>query len=87
MSDKILEQRRHIEISVKAGINASGTLALLALVYGAYAMKKSNVLKGTGGPRKSEKMCRMVQEVGSQKRKGQKQMWTEYEPWCADIED
>jgi hypothetical protein len=29
----------------------------------------------------------MTQEVGSQKHKGQMQMWTEYEPWCAQIED
>jgi hypothetical protein len=31
--------------------------------------------------------CKMTQEVGKQKRKGQLQMWTEYEPWCAQIED
>jgi hypothetical protein len=36
---------------------------------------------------KGEKMCKIVQEVGSQKRKVQIQMWTEYEPWCAQIED
>jgi hypothetical protein len=41
---------------------------------------------GIGGSRKNEKMREMTQEVGSQKRKGQVQMWTEYEPWCAQIE-
>jgi hypothetical protein len=29
----------------------------------------------------------MTKEVGSQKHKGQMQMWTEYEPWCAQIEE
>ena len=28
-------------------------------------------------------MCNTTQEMGSQKRKGQMQMWTEYKPWCA----
>jgi len=32
-------------------------------------------------------MCKPTQEVGNQKRKGQMQMWTEYEPWCDQIED
>jgi hypothetical protein len=27
------------------------------------------------------------EEVGSQKCKGQTQMWTDYEPWCAQVED
>ena len=40
-------------------------------------------LNGTRG----EKMCKSIQKVGSQKRKGQMQMWREYEPWCAQIED
>jgi hypothetical protein len=31
-------------------------------------------------------MWKLPQEVGCQKRKGQMQMWTEYEPWCAQIE-
>jgi hypothetical protein len=29
----------------------------------------------------------MTQKVGSQERKGHMQMWTEYEPWCSQIED
>ena len=44
-------------------------------------------LNGTGGSKKGEKMCKTTQEVGSQKRKGQMQMWAEYECWCAQIED
>jgi hypothetical protein len=44
-------------------------------------------LNGIGGSSKGEKMCKMAQEVGSQKQIGQMQMWTEYEPWCAQIED
>jgi hypothetical protein len=44
------------------------------------------LLNDTDGSRKDEKMWKTTQEVGSQKRKGQMQMWTEYEPWCAQIE-
>jgi hypothetical protein len=52
----------------------------MTLAYDAYAMKKSSVLNGIGGSRKGEKICKMTQEMGSQKRKGEKQMWTESEP-------
>jgi hypothetical protein len=45
------------------------------------------VLNGIGGSRKGEKMYRMSQEVGSQRRKEQIQMWTVYEPWYAQTED
>jgi len=61
-------------------------LALLKVAYGEYAMKISSVLNGTGGSRKGEKMCETTQEVGSQKHKGQMLMWTEYKPWCPQIE-
>jgi len=44
-------------------------------------------LNGTGGSRKGEKVHMTAQEVGSQKRKGQMQVWTEYKPWCAQIEE
>jgi len=44
-------------------------------------------LNGTGGSRKDEKVRKMNQEARSQKRKGQMQMWTEYEPCCAQIEE
>ena len=87
MSDKNLEQRINFKFCVKIGNSASETLALLTVTYGECVMKKSSVLNGTGGSRKSEKMCKTTQEVGNQKRKGQVQMWTEYEPWCAQIED
>jgi hypothetical protein len=48
---------------------------------------KKLFLNGIGGSRKGEKMRKMSQEVGSQKRTGQMQMWTEFEPWCPQIED
>jgi hypothetical protein len=79
MSDKNLEQRINIKFLVKIGKNARKTLTLLAVAYGEYAMKKSN---GIGGSRKGEKLCKMIQEVGSQKRKGLLQIWTECELWC-----
>jgi hypothetical protein len=87
MSDKNLEQRINIKFCVQIVKSASETLALLTVAYGEYAMKKLVFLNGTGGSRKGEKMCKTTQEVGSQKRKGQMQMWTEYEPSCAQIKD
>jgi hypothetical protein len=36
-------------------------------------------LNGIGDSRKDAKVCEMTQKVGSQKRKGQMQMWTEHE--------
>jgi hypothetical protein len=71
MSDKNLEQRINIEFCVKIGKRASETLALLTVACGEYAMKKWSV------SRRGEKLRNTTQEVGSQKRKGQIQMWTE----------
>ena len=68
MSDKNLEQRINIKFCVKIGKSASETLALLTMTYVENAMKKSSVLNGTGSSRKGE-LCKMTQEVGSQKRK------------------
>jgi hypothetical protein len=85
MSDKNLEQRVNIKFCVKISKSASETLALLTVAYGEYAMKKLSVFNGIGGSRKGEKMFNMTQEVGNQERKGQMQMWTEYEPWCTQI--
>jgi hypothetical protein len=50
---------------------------LQPLAYGEYAMKQSSDFNAIGCSRKGVKMCKMTQEVGSQKRKGQAQMWTE----------
>jgi len=57
------------------------------VAYGEYAMKKSSVFEWHRQFKEGREMCKMTQEVGSQKCKGQLQMWTEYEPWCAHIED
>jgi hypothetical protein len=70
MSDK--------NLCVNIGKSASETLALLTLACGEYAVKKLNNISGS---RKSENMCKITQEVGSQKCKGRMQMWTEYGPW------
>jgi hypothetical protein len=58
-------------------------------VYGAHATKESSVLNDTGSSGKDQNLHRMTHEVGSQKRKGHMQIWTEYEPgaliskiWC-----
>jgi hypothetical protein len=50
-------------------------------------MNKSSVFECHRRLKKGEKMCKMTQEVGSHKRKGLMQLWTEYEPWCVQIED
>jgi hypothetical protein len=84
MSAKNLEQRINIKVCVKMG--KSETLALLTVAYGEYAMKKPRVFEWHRRF-KVEKMCKMTQEAGSQKRKGEMQMWTEYEPWCAQMHD
>jgi hypothetical protein len=86
-SDKNLEQQINMKFCANIGITASGSLAVLALAYGEYAMKKLGFLNGIGGSRKVEKMCKMTQEVGNQKRKWQMQIWIEYEPWCIQIKD
>jgi hypothetical protein len=80
MSDKNPEQRINIKFCVKFGKSASETLAVLTVVCGEYAMKKLRFLSGTGSSRKGEKTCKTTQEVGSQKRRGETQMWPEYEP-------
>jgi alpha-D-ribose 1-methylphosphonate 5-triphosphate synthase subunit PhnL len=56
MSDKNLEQRINIKFCVKIGKSDSETLALLRVVYGEYAMKKSSVLERHRSSRKNEKM-------------------------------
>jgi hypothetical protein len=88
MNDKNLEQRINIKFCAKIGKSASEILAWLTVTCGVDTLWINRVfLNGTGGSRTSEKMCKMNQEVGSQKRKGQMQMWAEYEPWCTQIED
>jgi hypothetical protein len=43
MSDKNLEQRINIKFYLNIGTSAGETLALLTVVYGEYAFKKSSV--------------------------------------------
>jgi hypothetical protein len=45
MSDKYLEQWINIKFGMNIGTSASGTLALLTLAYGEYAMNKLSVLE------------------------------------------
>jgi len=45
MSDQNLEQRIKIKFCVKIGKSASGTLAILTVAYGEYAMKKLSVFE------------------------------------------
>jgi hypothetical protein len=65
---------------VKIGKSASETLALLTVAYGEYGMKKWSVSEWHRWFKEGRDV-KTTQEVGSQKRKRQMQMWTEYEPW------
>ena len=87
MSDKNLEQRINIKFCVKIGKSASETLALLTAAYGEYAKKKSSVFEWHRCFKEGREDVQDDPEMGSQKRKRLMQMWTEYEPWCAQIED
>jgi hypothetical protein len=87
LSGENLEQRINIKFCVKIGKSASEMSVLLTVAYGKYTMKKSSVFEWHRPFKKGKKMCKMTQEVGSQKRKGQMQMRTEYEPWCAQVKD
>jgi hypothetical protein len=68
---------------VKIGKSSSKTLALLTVVYVECTMKKWNVFEWHKRFKEGRKT---TQELDSQKRKGRMQIWTEYEPWCAQIE-
>ena len=86
MSDKNMEQRINIKFCVKIGKSASEMLTLLTVAYDIYAMKKLSVFEC----HRRFKEGRDVQDdprSRSPKRKGQMQMWTQYEHWCAQIED
>jgi hypothetical protein len=72
---------------VKIGRSASETLALLTVAIVENTMKKSSVFEWHRLFKEGREMCKTTQEVGSQKRKGLMQMWKEYEPCCAQIED
>jgi hypothetical protein len=64
MSDKNLKQWINIKFCVKVGKTASETVALLTVAYAEYGMKKSSVLIGAGGSRKSQKMHKMTPTCG-----------------------
>jgi hypothetical protein len=78
MSDKNLEQRINIMFFMKIGKSASETLALLTVVYGEYAMKKLSVFEWHSPFKEEGEDMQADPRSGSQKRKGQMQMWTEY---------
>jgi len=87
MSDKNLEQRTNITFCVEIGKSANETLALSTVAYGEYAPKKSSVFEWHRRFKEGRGNVQDDPRSGSRKRKGQIQMWTEYEPWCAQIED
>jgi hypothetical protein len=88
MTDKNLEQRINIKFCVKPGKSASETLALLIVAYGEYAMNKSSVSEWHRRFKEGrENVQDDAKKWANHKRKGQLQMRTEYEPWCAQIED
>jgi hypothetical protein len=82
-----LEQRINIQFCVKIGKSASETLPLRTVAYGEYAMKKLSVSEWHRRFEEGREDVQDDQRSEQPKRKGQMQMWTEYEPWCAQIED
>ena len=87
MSDENLEQQIKIKFCVKIGKIASETLALLTVVCGEYDMKKSSAFELHRRFKKGREDVQDDPRSGQPKTKGQMEMWTEYEPWCAQIED
>ena len=84
MSDKNLEQRINIKFCVKIGKSGSETLAV---AYGEYAMKKLSVFEWHRRFKEGREDVQDDPRSGQSNRKGQMQMWTEYESWCIQIED
>jgi hypothetical protein len=80
MNDKNLEQRINVKFCVKIGKSVSETVPLLTWAYGEYAVMKLSVLNGINSSRKDKKMCKVTQEMGSQKCERRMQMWTQYKP-------
>ena len=88
MSDKVLEQRINIRFCVKIGKSASETLALLTVAYGEYAMKKWSVFERHRRFKEGREDVQDDPRIGQPKtQRTEMQMRTEYEPWCAQIED
>jgi hypothetical protein len=87
MSDKNLEQQMNTKFCVKISKSANETLALLTVAYGEYAMKKSSASEWHRCFKEGLEDVQDDPRSGQPNRKGQLQMWTEYELWCAQIED
>jgi late competence protein required for DNA uptake (superfamily II DNA/RNA helicase) len=87
MNDKNLEQRIKIKFCVKIGRSGSETLPLLTLVYGEYAVKKFSVFRWHGQFKEGQEDVQ--DDLRSRQPKVQKTdaIWTEYKPWCTQIED
>jgi hypothetical protein len=86
MGDKNLEQWVNFKFCVKIRKSASEMLALLTGVYAEYAMKKLSVFEWQ---RQFKEGLEDVQNDPRSRPKctGQMQMWTEYKPQYAQIED
>ena len=87
MSDKNLKQRINIKFCVEIGESASETLAILTLAYGEYALKKSSVLEWHRLFKEGRENVQHDPRSGQPKTQRRDANVTEYEPWCAQIED
>jgi len=87
MSDKNLEQRINIKFCVKSGKSASEMFALLTVAYGEYDMKKLSVSEWNRRFKEGREDVQYDATSGQPKMQEQMQMWTEYKPWCTQIED
>jgi hypothetical protein len=86
MSDKNLLQRINITFCVNIGKSASEKIALLTVAYGEYTIKKSSVFEWHRGFKEGREDVKDDPISGQPKTQRKDTMWTEYEPWCTQIE-
>lgn len=85
ISDKNLQWRVKFTVSAETGKSASEMLSLKTHAYDECDVKRTCVLNGIGSPAKGAYVCKITQELGSQRRKEQMLMWTEYKPWDPEM--
>lgn len=88
MTERNLEQEINIKFCVKTGKSANEMLTLLKMAYDKHAMKKLCVFVWDRGVERRVRRCtQQGKKVGSEKHKEQRQIWTECESWCTQLEN
>jgi hypothetical protein len=73
--------------NVKIGESANGTLGLLIFVYDEYSMKKSSGFEWHGRFQEGREDVQDGPRIGQSNTQRAMQIWTEYEPWSAQMDD